>query len=67
MNNHMILYAQNNYLHTLVYVVTCVITRSFLKHTDLNITKFLPKILIFPVDCTSSGLSQDPSDKKTNY
>ena len=47
--------------------VCCVITRSFLKHTDLNITEFLPKILLFPEDCTSSGLSQDPSDKKANY
>ena len=44
--------------------VCCVITRLFLKHTDFNITEFLPKILIFPEDYTSSGLSQDPSDKK---
>ena len=42
-------------------------TRSFLKHTDLNITEFLPKILLFPEDCTSSDLLQDPSDKKVNY
>ena len=40
---------------------------SFLKHTDLNITEFLRKILLFPEDCTSSGLSLDPSDKKANY
>ena len=53
-------------LRTIFYTigVCCVITRSFLKHTDLNITEFLPKILLFPEDCTSSGLSQDPSDKK---
>ena len=60
----MIINAQNNFLHNLVY---CVITRSFLNHTDLNITEFLPKILLFHEDCTSSGLSQDPSDKKANY
>ena len=47
--------------------VCCVITRSFLKHTDLNITEFLPKLLLFPENCTSSGLSQDPSDKKGSY
>ena len=41
----------------------CVITRSFLKHTDLNITEFLSKTLLFPEDCTSSGLSQDLFDK----
>ena len=63
MNNYMIINAQNNFLHNLM----CVITRSFLKHTDLNVTEFLPKILLFPEDCTSSGLSQDPSDKKANY
>ena len=47
--------------------VCCVIKRSFLKHTDLNITELLPKILLFPEGCTSSGLSQDQSDKKANY
>ena len=36
-------------------------------HTDLNVTEFLSKILLFPEDCKSSGLSQDPSDKKANY
>ena len=51
----------NNFLHNLV---CCVITRSFLKHTDLNITEFLSKILLFSQDYPSSGLSQDPSDKK---
>ena len=30
----------------------------------LNITEFLPKILLFPEDCASSRLSQDLSDKK---
>ena len=45
----------------------CVITRSLLKHTYLNITVFLLKILLFPEDCTSSGLLQDPSDKKASY
>ena len=45
----------------------CVITRSLLKDTELNITEFLPKILLFPEDCASSGLSQDPSDKKAIY
>ena len=47
-----------------IYDTFCVITRSLLKHTDLNITGVLPKILLFPDDCASSGLSQDPSDKK---
>ena len=45
----------------------CVITRSLLKHTDLNITEFLSKILLFPKDCASSDLSQDPSNKKAIY
>ena len=45
----------------------CVITRSLSKHTDLNITEFLSKFLLFPKDCASSGLSQDPSNKKTIY
>ena len=35
---------------------------SNIEHTDLNITEFLPKILLFPENCTSSDLSQDPSD-----
>ena len=46
-------------LRTIFYTIW-----SFLKHTDLNITEFLTKILLFPEDCTCSGLSQDPSDKK---
>ena len=57
----MIINDQNNFLNNLVCVV------SFLKHIDFNITEFLQKILLFPEDCTSSGLSQDPSDKKANY
>ena len=64
MNNYMIINARNNFLHNLV---CCVITRSFIKHTGLNITEFLPKFLLFPEDCPSSGLSQDPFDKKANY
>ena len=56
----MIINAQNNFLHNLVCVV-------ILKHTDLNITELLPKILLFTEDCTSSSLSQDQSDKKANY
>ena len=31
--------------------VFCVIARSLLKHTDLNITEFFTKILLFPEDC----------------
>ena len=56
-------------IRTIFYTIWCVLcfTRSFLKHTDLNITEFLPKILLFPEDCTSLGLSQDLSDKKANY
>ena len=54
-------------LRTIFYTIWCVITRSFLKHTDLNVTDFLPKILLFHKDCTCSGLSQDPSHKKANY
>ena len=42
----------------------CVIIRSLLKHTDLNITDFWSKILLFPEDCSSSAPSQDLSDKK---
>ena len=60
----MIFNDQNDFLHILVRVV---ITRSLLKHTDLNITEFLSKILLFPKDCASLGLSQDPSNKKTIY
>ena len=66
MNNYMIINAQNNFLHNLVCAVLSHV-RSFLKHTDLNITEFLPKILLFPEDCTSSGLSQDLCDEKANY
>ena len=45
----------------------CVITRSLLKHTNLNTTEILSKILLFPEDCASSGLSQDPSNKTASY
>ena len=61
MHKYMIFNDQNNFLHILVRVVL------LLKHTDLNRTEFLSKILLFPEDCTSSGLSQDPSNKKTIY
>ena len=37
-----------------------VITRSLLKHRDLNTTDFF----LFLEDCASYGLSQDLSDKK---
>ena len=59
MNNYPIINDQNNFLNNLV---CCLITRSFLKHTDLNITEFLAKILLFPEDCASSGLLE--SDQK---
>ena len=62
MNKYMIFNNPNNFLHILVRVF--VITRSLLKHTDLNIIEFLSKILLFPEDCASSGLSQDLSNKK---
>ena len=58
MNKYMIFNDQNNFLHILVRVVLLY------GHTDLNITEFLSKILLFPEDCASSGLSQDPSNKK---
>ena len=61
----MIFNDQNNFLHILVHVV--LLHGHLLKHTDLNITEFLSKILLFPEDCASSGLSQDPSNKKTIY
>ena len=47
--------------------VFCVIARSLLKNTDLNITECLTKILLFPEDCASLGLSQDLSDKKKQF
>ena len=52
-------------IRTIFYIFWC--TRSLLKHTDLNRTEFLSKILLFTEDCASSGLSQDPSNKKTIY
>ena len=52
-------------IRTIFYTFWCVL--SLLKHTDLNRTEFLSKILLFPEDCASSGLSQDPSNKKTIY
>ena len=61
MNKYMIINHQNN------FGVYCVITRSLLKHTDLNIMELLPKPLLFHVYCASSDLPQDPSDKIANY
>ena len=64
MNKYMISNYQNNFLQILVYL--CYY-RVLLKHTNLNITEFLSKILLFIEDCGSSGLSQDLSDKNANY
>ena len=47
-------------IRTIFYTFWCVLC-------DLNRTEFLSKILLFPEDCASSGLSQDPSNKKTIY
>ena len=44
--------------------VFCVIKRSLLKHTYLNVTEFLTGIPLFLEDCASWGLSQGLSDKK---
>ena len=49
------------------WCMLCYYTVIILKHIDLNITEFLSKILLFPEDCASSGLSEDPSNKKTVY
>ena len=57
-------------LRTIFYTIWCVLcyyTVIFKAYrlyadTDLNITELLPKTLLFPENCTSSGLSQDPSD-----
>ena len=56
-------------IRTIFYTFWCVFCyyTSLLKHTDLNRTEFLSKILLFPEDCASSGLSQDPSNKKLIY
>ena len=56
MNKYMNFNDQNNFLHILVLVV--------LLHGQVE-SEFLSKILLFPEDCASSGLSQDPSNKKT--
>ena len=47
----MIINAQKQF--SIQFSVCCVITRSFLKHTDLNVTEFLTKILLFPEDCST--------------
>ena len=62
MDKYRILNHQNNFLHILVYAV---VTGSLLKHTDSNITEFLPKILLFLEDCATWGLSQVLSDRKS--
>ena len=58
-------------LRTIFYTIWCVLcyyTVIFKAYRFISvITEFLPKILLFPKDCTSSDLSQDPSDKKENY
>ena len=56
------------YVHIFGYLVNKLeiwwVYLSPIGSTDLNITEFLQKILLFPEDCTSSGLSLDSSDKK---
>ena len=53
---------------TIFYTFWCVLCYyTVIIHTDLNVTEFLSKILLFPEDCATSGLSQDPSNKKTIY
>ena len=54
-------------LRTIFYTIWCVLCYHtvMFKAYRFNITEFLPNILLFPEDCTSSGLSQDPSDKKS--
>ena len=47
----MIIDHQNNFLHMLVYFV--LLHGDYYKQTDLNITEFLTKILLFPEDCAS--------------
>ena len=48
------------------WCVLCCYT-SLLKHTDLNVTEFLPKISLFPEDCATWGRSQVLSNRKTIY
>ena len=69
MNNYMIINAQNNFLHNFCVHVCCVITQSFLKQSDLNITEFFTRnpIISRRLHIFGSGLPQDPSDKKANY
>ena len=56
-------------LRTIFYTIWCMLCyyTFIFKAYRFNITEFLSKILLFPEDCTSSGLSQDPSNKKANY
>ena len=62
MNKYMLLNHQNNFFTH--FGVCYDIIRSLLKYTNLNITEFLTKILLFLEYCAFSGLSQDLSDKK---
>ena len=52
-------------IRTISYTLLCVLCyyTVIIYHTDLNITEFLSKILLFTEDCASSDLSQDPSKK----
>ena len=56
-------------LRTIFYTIWCVLCyyTVIFKAYRFKYTEFLPKILLFPEDCTCSGLSQDPSDKKEDY
>ena len=62
MNKHMMIEHENNI--STHFGVFCIITRSLLKYTDLNITEFLTKIIVFLEDCASKGLSQTYLKKK---
>ena len=54
-------------IRTIFYTFWCVLCyyTVIIKAHRSGITDFLSKILLFPEDCASSGLSQDPSNKKT--
>ena len=59
-NAHLINHQNNLYTF---WCVLCYYRVIITAYTDLNITEFLLKILLFPEDCASSSLSQDLSDK----
>ena len=52
-------------IRTIFYAIWCVLCyyTVIFKAYSFNITE----VLLFPENCTSSGRSQDPSDKKANY